>query len=130
MRPYSFSKPKIRRLSGLGSSIGVDTEYQQTLSSTTEGTSRRMLKKFVSKAAGESKPEAYSQGYVEDFDEPRTKLAGFFSILLSGEEGLGIGWRQPSKPSPLAGAVEDCDFQGLQRELLVSDLFERGDTEG
>ena len=41
-----------------------------------------MLKKAVSKAAGESKPEAYPQGYVEDFGEPRTKLAGFFSILL------------------------------------------------
>ena len=37
-----------------------------------------------SKAAGESKPEAYPQGYVEDFDEPRTKLAGFFSSLLGG----------------------------------------------
>ena len=35
-----------------------------------------------SKAAGESKPEAYPLGYVEDFDEPRTPLAGFFSILL------------------------------------------------
>ncbi len=35
-----------------------------------------------SKAAGESKPEAYPQGYVEDFDEPRTMLAGFFSLLL------------------------------------------------
>jgi hypothetical protein len=42
----------------------------------------RMLKKAVSKAAGESKPEAYPRGYVEDFDESRTKLAGFFSILL------------------------------------------------
>ncbi|HEY6260611.1 MAG TPA: hypothetical protein VIW47_03390 [Nitrospiraceae bacterium] len=41
-----------------------------------------MLKKAVSKAAGESKPEAYPQGYVEDFDETRTKLADFFSILL------------------------------------------------
>jgi len=30
-----------------------------------------------SKAAGESKPEAYPLGYVEDFDELRTKLAGF-----------------------------------------------------
>ncbi len=40
-----------------------------------------MLKKAVSKAAGESKPEAYPLGYVEDFDESRTKLAGFFSIL-------------------------------------------------
>src|SRR4051812_43288860 len=40
-----------------------------------------MLKQFVSKAAGESKPEAYLQGYVEDFDESRTKLASFFSIL-------------------------------------------------
>jgi hypothetical protein len=39
-----------------------------------------MLKKAVRKAAGESKPEAYPQGYVEDFDEPRTMLAGFFSI--------------------------------------------------
>ncbi len=36
----------------------------------------------VSKAAGDSKPEAYPQGYVEDFDEPRTMLADFFSILL------------------------------------------------
>src|SRR4029077_12491701 len=35
-----------------------------------------------SKAAGESKPEAYPLGYVEDFDEPRTPLADFFSILL------------------------------------------------
>jgi hypothetical protein len=41
-----------------------------------------MLKKAVSKAAGESKPEAYPLGYFEDFDEPRTKLADFFSILL------------------------------------------------
>jgi hypothetical protein len=41
-----------------------------------------MLKKAVSKAAGESKPEAYPQGYVADFDEPRTMLAAFFSILL------------------------------------------------
>ena len=39
-------------------------------------------KSSLSKAAGESKPEAYPQGYVEDFDEPRTKLADFFSILL------------------------------------------------
>ncbi len=39
-------------------------------------------KRPSSKAAGESKPEAYPQGYVEDFDEPRTKLADFFSILL------------------------------------------------
>ena len=35
-----------------------------------------------SKAAGESKPEAYPQGYVEDFDEPRTKLEDCLSVLL------------------------------------------------
>jgi hypothetical protein len=40
------------------------------------------------KAAGESKPEAYPQGYVEDFDEPRTKLADFFSILLWEERNV------------------------------------------
>ena len=39
-------------------------------------------KSSTSKAAVESKPEAYPRGYVEDFDEPRTKLADFFSILL------------------------------------------------
>jgi hypothetical protein len=42
-----------------------------------------------SKAAGESKPEAYPQGYVEDFGEPRTKLVGFFSILLTAKGLLG-----------------------------------------
>jgi len=39
-------------------------------------------KRPASEAAGELKPEAYSLGYVEDFDESRTKLAGFFSILI------------------------------------------------
>jgi hypothetical protein len=39
-------------------------------------------KSSSSKAAGESKPEAYPQGYVEDFDESRTKLASFWGILL------------------------------------------------
>ena len=39
-------------------------------------------KRPSSKAAGESKPEAYPLGYVEDFDEPRTPLVDFFSILL------------------------------------------------
>ena len=28
-------------------------------------------------------PEAYPLGYVEDFDESRTKLADFFSFLLA-----------------------------------------------
>jgi len=39
-----------------------------------------MFKRASSKAAGERRPEAYPLGYVEDFDKPRTKLAGFFSI--------------------------------------------------
>ncbi len=41
-------------------------------------------KSSSSKAAGESKPEAYLLGYVEDFEESRTKLADFFSSLLDG----------------------------------------------
>jgi hypothetical protein len=40
-------------------------------------------KRPSSKAAGDSKPEAYPQGYVEDFDESRTQLAGVFSFLLN-----------------------------------------------
>ncbi len=39
-------------------------------------------KSSSSEAAGELKPEAYPQWYVQDFDETRTKLAGFFSIRL------------------------------------------------
>ena len=42
-------------------------------------------KRPFSKAAGESKPEAYPQGYVEDFDEPRTKLADVFSVLRGSD---------------------------------------------
>ena len=47
-----------------------------------ENRSAGCSKSLSSKATGESKPEAYPLGYVEDFDEPRTKLADFFSILL------------------------------------------------
>jgi len=50
----------------------------------------RMLKKSVSKAAGESKPEAYPLGDVEDSDEPRTPLTGFFSILLMVIAGVPL----------------------------------------
>jgi hypothetical protein len=42
-------------------------------------------KRPSNEAAGESKPEAYPLGYVEDFDEPRTKLGAFFSSRLHVE---------------------------------------------
>jgi hypothetical protein len=44
-----------------------------------------MLKKAVQQGPGESKPEAYPLGYVEDFDEPRTTLADLFSILIGAQ---------------------------------------------
>ena len=47
-----------------------------------------MLKKSVQQGRRRIETEAYPQGYVEDFDEPRTPLAGFFSILL--EEGYDL----------------------------------------
>lgn len=37
----------------------------------------------VHEAAGECKPEAYPQRHVEEFFEPRTKLAGVFSARHS-----------------------------------------------
>jgi hypothetical protein len=43
----------------------------------------RYSKRLSSKAADETKPEAYPLGYVEDFDELRTKLGTVFSIALS-----------------------------------------------
>ena len=39
-------------------------------------------KRSSNEAAGELKPEAYPLGYVEDFDELRTKLGAFFSSRL------------------------------------------------
>jgi hypothetical protein len=39
-------------------------------------------KRPSSKAAASEEPEAYPLGYVEDLNEVRTLLAGFFSILL------------------------------------------------
>ena len=47
-------------------------------------------------AAGESKPEAYPQGYVEDFDEPRTKLEGIFSIPVKAQHPAL--WVSPHQP--------------------------------
>ena len=38
----------------------------------------------LARHAGEKKPEAYSLGYVEDFYDPRTKLADIFSSLQVG----------------------------------------------
>ena len=48
-----------------------------------ENTPGGCSKRPSSKAAGESKPEAYPLGFLEDFDEPRTKLADFFGSLLA-----------------------------------------------
>jgi len=47
-----------------------------------------MLKKAVQQGRRRVEPEAYPLGYVEDFDEPRTTLADFFSILLEGGQRL------------------------------------------
>ena len=45
--------------------------------------SHRMLndrsKSSANKAAGESKPQSYPLGYVEDFEDPRTQLGATFS---------------------------------------------------
>ena len=41
-------------------------------------------KRPSSKAAASEGPEAYPLGYVEDLNDARTKLADFFSILLTG----------------------------------------------
>jgi hypothetical protein len=51
---------------------------------TTEKHSRRMLKKAVQQGRRRIETGGVPSGYVEDFDEPRTTLADFFSILLGG----------------------------------------------
>ena len=49
-------------------------------------------KRLSSKAAASEGPEAYPLGYVENLNDARTLLAGFFSFLLrSGFWAVGIG---------------------------------------
>ena len=82
-----------------------------TMACTTPGCSKRPS----GKAAGESKPETYPQGYGEDFDEPRTKLADFFSILIDHVGGAMPVNMDPAKkrkrqprPEAVAAASEQA----------------------
>jgi hypothetical protein len=79
-----------------------------------ESTPAGCSKRPSSKAAGESKPEAYPQGYVEDFVEPRTKLAGFFSILLLS----GSCFQLPLFNQ--AGEVRALEFEAIRRLCLIA----------
>src|SRR6185295_3509067 len=85
----------------------------------TVGTRERLLagcsKRPSSKAAGESKPEAYPLGYVEDFDELRTQLADFFSIL-----------QDRSREDEHAGSRIASGFQVLQRTIGIGEGERQG----
>ena len=54
------------------------------MSCTFRSISSRMLKKAVQQGRSERRPEAYPPGYIEGLSDARTKLAGFFSILIEG----------------------------------------------
>ena len=56
-----------------------------------------MLKTATNKAAGETQPEAYPPGYVEDCFEPRTTWVGVFSIRYS-ETGMNCLIHAPKLP--------------------------------
>src|SRR5262245_25690882 len=109
MSPYSFSKPKIRRLRGVGCNMRVQPEYQPAPASSTEAHDP------VTHPPQAAKTACFPRGYVEDFDEPRTLPAGFFSSRLCGEELFGIRRRQTAKFSAVPGAIKDRHFQTLQR---------------
>ena len=115
MRPYSFSKPKIRRLRGLGCSMCVGTEYQPATPSSTEGHDPPMRSVWL----------IWFVWFIWLVSFNQTNQMN----KLGCEELLGIGRRKTTEPSAVAGAVQNRHFQTLQRELLVSNLFECGDTE-
>ena len=87
---------------------------------TAEEHSRKLLKKAVQQGRRRvetggvallthppqaAKTACFPLGYVEDFGESRTLLAGFFSSLLRREELFGIGGRKPAESSSVASAV-------------------------
>lgn len=105
---------------------------------------RRMLKTFVQQGRSTRRSNAYSVRYVEPLNKARTpvgercvlahrgwagEMSDSYSILLGREELSGVGRRETTESSTVAGAVQNRHFQALQRELLIPDLFECGDTE-
>src|SRR5262249_14512071 len=82
------------------------------------------------KAAGESKPEAYPRRYVEGFDDPRTKLADFFSILLcllheeqcqtSPKRGLRQDRAVHSKRGKLTNRYIPADVKSVRCTILTN----------
>jgi len=71
-------------------------------------------------------PEAYPLGYVEDFFEARTKLAGVFSSLLNGDD-VGHDGMQPARASRLGthdlGNLHVAfDVGGLDDDLELAGL--------
>ena len=56
-----------------------------------------MLKTAANKAAGESQPQAYPLGYVEDWIEPRTPFADVFGIRYS-DTGMNCRIQAPKLP--------------------------------
>ena len=83
-------------------------------------------KRPFSKAAGESKPEAYPQGYVEDFDEPRTKLADFFSALLRTTVGTSEGLLKHRAEAEVGNGIFEVGIEPLEGSHVgVGDVFHR-----
>ncbi len=79
-----------------------------------------------SKAAGESKPEAYPQGYVEDFDEPRTKLADFFSALLRTTVGTCESLLKHRAEAEVGNGIFEVGVQPFEgSHVRVGDVFHR-----
>ena len=79
-----------------------------------------------SKAAGESKPEAYPQGYVEDFDETRTTLGAIFSILLRASVGTSDRLLKHRSEAKVGNGIFEVGIEPLEgSHVRVGDVFHR-----
>ena len=79
---------------------------------------------MASKAAAESKPEAYPRGYVEDFDESRTTLATCFNILRLSH----MRWDLQPRPSQILRA-ESRNYRIAHKPGLPPDRNNYGSDE-
>ena len=79
-----------------------------------------MLKKSVQQGRSERRPEAYPRGYVEGLNDARTKLAGFFSILLVST--LRFQWNRRQVP------IETMKL--FRREIFILESGESGLIDG
>ena len=93
---------------------------------TTGEPSRKALKKAVQRGRRRVEAGGVPSGYVEDFEEPRTKLADFFSALLRTAVGTSEDLLKHRAEAEVGNGIFEVGVQPLEgSHVRVGDVFHR-----